>query len=557
MTGGKAASDGSRRRAESARAHLRAGRWEEAAVEAEAGLDRFPEDIDLSYLAALADLARGRYGAALERLNAVAAAAPDRLDVLHERGIALACLGRYPEAAGVFRAVLREDALHADARRSLARVEPLAVLHRPRLTLAMIVKDEEARLPRALESVRDAVDEIVVVDTGSADRTVEIAEAAGARVFHHPWENDFAKHRNQSIDHATGDWILILDADEELTGTDVPLLRELIQRNETDAVYFRVRNVIPGGQGQGAYGDHYSVRLFRKRADVYYEGIVHNTLRLPERKLRTEMVVLHHGYAVTLEGRQRKLERSLPLLLRQLEERPDDPAVRFNTAQMYLSTGRADEAREHALALVGLVPADDPADSHLHAMGQYQLGRILLAEGRFEAALERFEAASACRPEYMDPAFYAGAALYRLGRWAEARAAFERFEEIREEESRAPTFTLLVQSQSGSGHLARRWAGTASLRLGELEAAEAWLNASIELEPEYWAAHADLGHVRRHRGRTLEAVTSYKRAVELGRRSIEREPWLWPPPVRAELMGAVKAAAECLQELSQSRDRAA
>ena len=85
----------------------------------------------------------------------------------------------------------------------------------------MIVKDEEAMIGRCLQAARDAVDEIVVVDTGSTDRTVEIAESLGARVLHHEWDGDFSAARNVSFDAATGDWVMYLDADEVLVADDV------------------------------------------------------------------------------------------------------------------------------------------------------------------------------------------------------------------------------------------------------------------------------------------------------------------------------------------------
>ena len=86
----------------------------------------------------------------------------------------------------------------------------------------MIVKNEEEMLPGCLEAVRDAVDEMVIVDTGSSDRTVEIAESFGAKVVHFPWNGSFADARNCSLDHATGDWVLYLDADEHLVPEDAP-----------------------------------------------------------------------------------------------------------------------------------------------------------------------------------------------------------------------------------------------------------------------------------------------------------------------------------------------
>lgn len=97
----------------------------------------------------------------------------------------------------------------------------------------MIVKNEERLLSRCLASVRALVDEIVVVDTGSSDRTVEIAESFGAQVYHTAWENDFSKARNLSLKHATKDWILVLDADEELRPDDHALVKALTTKPNT------------------------------------------------------------------------------------------------------------------------------------------------------------------------------------------------------------------------------------------------------------------------------------------------------------------------------------
>ena len=98
----------------------------------------------------------------------------------------------------------------------------------------MMVKNEEDLLPKCLESVQDHVDEIVVVDTGSTDRTVEIATSYGARVYSHPWEGDFSKHRNQSIDYANQEWILILDADEAVDKESVCHLRKILKEKNAD-----------------------------------------------------------------------------------------------------------------------------------------------------------------------------------------------------------------------------------------------------------------------------------------------------------------------------------
>ena len=93
----------------------------------------------------------------------------------------------------------------------------------------MIVKDEDQFLFMCLDSVKDYVDEIIIVDTGSTDKTVEIAHSYNAKVYHHPWENSFSKARNYSLKYATCDWILILDADEEIDKEDAHRLKEVIK----------------------------------------------------------------------------------------------------------------------------------------------------------------------------------------------------------------------------------------------------------------------------------------------------------------------------------------
>lgn len=100
------------------------------------------------------------------------------------------------------------------------------------LSLCMIVKNEENTLSRCLESVKDIVDEIILVDTGSTDSTVEIAESYGAKIFFYKWDNSFANARNYSLSKASKDWILIMDADDELVKEDKDKVALLINNEE-------------------------------------------------------------------------------------------------------------------------------------------------------------------------------------------------------------------------------------------------------------------------------------------------------------------------------------
>ncbi|MCA9538093.1 MAG: glycosyltransferase, partial [Myxococcales bacterium] len=212
-------------------------------------------------------------------------------------GVALFEAGHPGEATRLFAHCLALDPEYPNAGESLAnaraakrgRPAPAAVRAavdaalaaaerrgRPTLSVCMIAKDEEAFIGDALASVRGVADQCVVVDTGSTDRTVEICRAAGAEVAFLPWAGDFSAARNASLDHATGDWILVLDADERLTARSRTPLRAILEEYQDDSelrvVSVRIRNLARDGR---FLGDGFSGRLFRNRPELRFEGRVH------------------------------------------------------------------------------------------------------------------------------------------------------------------------------------------------------------------------------------------------------------------------------------------
>ena len=228
----------------------------------------------------------------------------------------------------------------------------------------MIVRDEEAALPRCLDSVASVVDEIVVVDTGSADATVDIARRSGARVLHHDLTHlDFATARNAGLDAVAGDHVLVLDADETLDPSSVPAARALAARDE-DAGYIVGRRNIPHDRTSNPWWDH-AVRLFHNNPLFRYAGRVHETidasiLAAGARILRTDVVIDHH-LAPPAELRAKGV-RYLDLLR---EEASDDPerlvflAAEYHKLEMYA------EATAVAERMARLAP--DDFDAHLTA----------------------------------------------------------------------------------------------------------------------------------------------------------------------------------------------
>jgi glycosyltransferase involved in cell wall biosynthesis len=207
----------------------------------------------------------------------------------------------------------------------------------------MIVKDEEAMLPRSLAAVRDYVDELIVVDTGSSDRTVEIAESFGATILHHAWTGDFSAARNVGLDAATGDWLMYLDADEVLVEGDGPKLRELLGRTWREGFFMTETNHV-GDLEDGAAVAHNALRLFRNRPEYRFEGRVHeqfahNLPNFPERLESSQVRIEHFGYLGAVRDAKEKSRRNLELLEKQLADGVDTPFLHFNLGSERAAAG--------------------------------------------------------------------------------------------------------------------------------------------------------------------------------------------------------------------------
>ena len=195
---------------------------------------------------------------------------------------------------------------------------------RPSLSLCMIVKNEEDYLKACLESVEGVVDEIIVVDTGSTDETVAIAEQFDAEVHHIPWNDDFAEARNESIKHASGDWIFQLDADERLDPESKKELRDWLEDNSK--MYASVLIDSPKEENKKGHISR-AHRLFRNLPGIEYSGRIHEQISPSASKLKGEegfsnIKVLHLGYDKDEGEMQEKSERNFELLKRQIAQPP-------------------------------------------------------------------------------------------------------------------------------------------------------------------------------------------------------------------------------------------
>jgi tetratricopeptide (TPR) repeat protein len=234
------------------------------------------------------------------------------------------------------------------ARRLAGRARPVKKLT---LSLCMIVKDEEEMLPGCLEPLRGVVDEMIVVDTGSTDRTVEIAESYGATVVHFPWNGSFADARNASIEAASGDWLIYLDADEHMEADDARHLRALLGRTWREGFYL-VETNYTGGSDAGSAVTHMALRVWRNRPQYRFAGRIHEQKThtmptyLPERFETTRIRVRHYGYLNQRIAAKDKSRRNIQLLEQEAQE-SRTPFTDYNLGSEYIVLGDHAAARLH------------------------------------------------------------------------------------------------------------------------------------------------------------------------------------------------------------------
>ncbi len=222
---------------------------------------------------------------------------------------------------------------------------------RPLLSLAMMVKDEELFLEDALKSAAGWVDEMIVVDTGSTDRTVEIAKDMGATVSFFAWPNSFSLARNETLKRVTGEWVAVLDADERFKGTHPGRIRDFLVPGEAHPFEALMLNVVNTRLDGTPMSSFFSARIFPNDRRLGYSGRVHNQFGplVPDapkvsatRYLGLE--VLHLGYDPAIYEARKKAARSLPLIEQTVREQPDNLQYRFYLGREYLLVGRIEEA---------------------------------------------------------------------------------------------------------------------------------------------------------------------------------------------------------------------
>ncbi len=401
----------------------------------------------------------------------------------------------------------RGDPLRADiSRRALeiaARAGPAEGL---RLSLCMIVRDEQEMLPRCLAAVAGVVDEIVIVDTGSTDATIEVARSFGARVVAREWTGSFAQARNVSFDAANGDWLMYLDADEVLVREDAALLRALRGRSWREAFYLSETNYT-GDLDDGSAVTHNALRMFRNRPEYRFEGRVHEQIAhrlpayLPERIEATSVRIEHYGYLGAVRDRREKSRRNIELLRLQQAEGAPTAFLHYNLGCEYAAAGDRAAALAEFERSWELLEALTDRDSYQFAPALLsRLVKALRVCERPQEALARAEQGLARFPGFTDLALEQALAAIALGR---SDCAIELCERCIEMGDAPRRYTASVGAGS---YLARFHLAELRRARGEIEAAIEQLEHCLREHPQFIGSVLPYASVLLARGMDPEAV---------------------------------------------------
>lgn len=376
-----------------------------------------------------------------------------------------------------------------------------------RLSACLIVKNEEKHLERCLASLKGHVDEIVVVDTGSTDRTVEIALAHGAKVAEFAWCDDFSAARNISLELASGDWALWIDADEEVAPESWSPIREALIRRQFGGFFVRIVNFMDEEGDANTY-THAPVRIFQLRPEVRFRGRVHeqvtpslDEIGLPCAQLGNA-TLYHYGYRPSDMEEKGKLERTISLLEKEVRESPEDAFHWFNLANAY-SVARRNEDAIHAAEMC--LRYIHPANS-FGTLAYQILASGLNAVGKPEAALTICSDAEQSGHFTILNQFERAHALFKLGRHEEALASIETCMAMPWDDSMTGDYGIVT-------HKARTLRGQILSALGRHDEAIAELDAALAVDPNFPIARMGKAVALERAEQTPEALAVYETLV--------------------------------------------
>lgn len=407
----------------------------------------------------------------------------------------------------------------------------------PTISLCLIARNEAANLPRLIISAYEAADEIVVVDTGSTDRTIAIAESLGAKVFQYAWDDNFAAAKNNALRHTTGDWVLFLDADMAIEAGSAARIRAAVKSGQARSYFLNINSPRSDGMTVETVAHPW---LFENHTGLQFIGRVHESI-LPSltanglKPAATDISITHFGYAKE-QDLQARAERDLRIL----ETSDDDVYNWFYRARAYNRLGRKAEAAtllQHVLStfdvddrlrtnayclLIRLTPeVGSPAQARLlirEAVSSYPIDRMtLITAADASILLNDFNWAATYLQRALATHPYKGQGVEALNRTdpylhqqlAECLTCLQQFGEAVHE------YELAIEGGLQTADVYCSLGVTHSLMHHNQEAEASFKKAS-HLEPQSPEPHRQLGFFYAETGRTANAIAELKLALACG-----------------------------------------
>ncbi|MFN3926433.1 MAG: tetratricopeptide repeat protein [Pseudanabaenaceae cyanobacterium] len=376
----------------------------------------------------------------------------------------------------------------------------------PYISLCAIVKNEEQYLAQCLESAKLLVNEMIVVDTGSSDRTIEIAKKYTKQVYRYEWHDDFSSARNYSLSKAHGKWILILDADEVLIKESIPIIKQLTQQPDLLAINLMRREI---NAEQAPYSS--VCRLFRNRPDLRFWGIYHETIENDLQKIQQQEphwqiglleqpAIAHYGYSPSELQRKHKQQFARRLMEKHLSIYPNDPYMQNKLGALKARAGEFQEGIELLLNSWQNLQSV-PNQNNLKFEVLYHLGCVYenlqewhLAQIYYEQSLQ-----------------IPVPRIIQLASWNNLGIMYYYQQDLQ---------SAIVCLQEVIDIDPQRKAAYENLGLvlranGELELAKQAYEYALYLDPHYASAHQNLAVVLWKLGKIEEAKLEFQRAIEL------------------------------------------
>ncbi len=296
------------------------------------------------------------------------------------------------------------------------------------LSVCMIVKNEEKNISRALNSIKDIADEIVVVDTGSTDKTLDILSSFNVKIINYKWTNDFAKARNVSLDNASCDWILILDADEELDKENREKLKNVLNTySEYEGVYTSLTNFSNKIKTSSAV----VFRVFKRNSLYRFNGKIHEQIvdsilkyHKNNKLIDTDIEIFHYGYDQSIVDITSKSKRNLDILL-SIDEKDKDGYYYYNLGSEYIRAGNKEKCIEnYKIAMEIANYKKTPTIFYPYLI--YNLVKLLILDKKPDIAYAYFDDNIDNFPDFKDLYYLGAVAALETGKFSKSKELLDK-----------------------------------------------------------------------------------------------------------------------------------